>query len=133
MATFNLKIITPYGVHFEGEAEGVTVRAITGDLSIWAHHIDIVTALGIGKATVTVNGEKKTAACSGGVLSVINGEVTVLAQTFEWADEIDIDRVHRALEKRKEELREAVDAKHIELARLGIKRALIRESVKTGK
>ena len=131
MATFNLKIVTPFGMHYEGQAEAITVRAVTGDISIWANHIDIVTALGIGKATVTVNGEKRTAACSGGVLSVIKGEVTVLASTFEWADEIDLERAKNALAKGKEELKSAKDSKNIEIARLRIKRALVRESVKT--
>lgn len=131
MATFNLKIVTPFGVHYEGQAEAITVRAVTGDISIWANHIDIVTALGIGKATVTVNGEKRIAACSGGVLSVIKGEVTVLASTFEWEDEIDLERAKIALAKGKEELKLAKDEKNIEIARLRIKRALVRESVKT--
>ncbi len=130
MATFNLKIVTPFGMHYEGPAEAITVRAVTGDISIWANHIDIVTALGIGKATITANGEKKIAACSGGVLSAIKGEVTVLASTFEWADEIDLERAQSALEKGKEELKSAKDQKDVELARLKIKRALMRESVK---
>ncbi|MBQ3008365.1 MAG: F0F1 ATP synthase subunit epsilon, partial [Oscillospiraceae bacterium] len=62
MSVFNLKIVTPYGVHYEGEAEAITVRAVTGDVSVWPNHVNLVTALGTGKASVTVNGERRTAA-----------------------------------------------------------------------
>lgn len=132
MASFNLKIVTPYGLSFEGQAEAITLRATTGDLSIWPNHIDIVTALGIGKATVTIDGKTKTAACSGGVLSVIKGEVTVLASAFEWAEDIDLERAKRSLEKSKEALKNATDDKHKELAKLAIKRAMVRSEVKAG-
>ncbi|MBQ2411926.1 MAG: F0F1 ATP synthase subunit epsilon, partial [Anaerotignum sp.] len=56
MPAFNLKIVTPHGVHYEGEAEAVTVRTVTGDVSIWPNHINLVTALGVGKASVTADG-----------------------------------------------------------------------------
>ncbi len=132
MRSFNLKIVTPHGVHFDGQAEGITVRTVGGDMSIWSGHVDAVTALGIGKAGVTVDGERRYAACSGGVLSVIKGDVTVLASTFEWAEEIDLERAREDLAKGKEELAVATDEKSVQLAKQRITRALVREGVKTG-
>ena len=133
MSVFNLKIVTPYGVHYKGEAEAITVRAVTGDVSVWPNHVNLVTALGTGKASVTVNGERRTAACSSGVLSVIRNDVTVLASTFEWKEDIDLERAREDLAASKEELKNAKDKKEIALAKVRIQRALTREAVKTEK
>ncbi|MEG0020211.1 MAG: F0F1 ATP synthase subunit epsilon, partial [Oscillospiraceae bacterium] len=102
----------------------------TGDVSIWAKHSDYVTALGIGKAVVTIGDEKRNAACNGGVLTVLKGEVTLLASTFEWQEEIDLNRANEALERAKEIMTNAQDARQLELAKLRIQRALTRIDVK---
>ena len=131
MRSFNLKIVTPDGVHYEGPAEGITLRTVVGDATIWAGHIDLVTALDIGKATVALSEtERRLAAASGGVLSVIGDNVTVLASTFEWREDIDLERAAASLEKGKRDLANANDKKEEELAKLRIKRALIRQEVK---
>ncbi len=111
MKTFPLQIITAEGIKFKGDADAVMVRGVSGDIGIRANHIDYVTALGTGKATVTENGKKRIAACSRGVLTVISGEVTVLASSFEWADEIDLQRAKTAEEKAKKRIAQAGDNK----------------------
>ena len=131
MATFNLKIFTPFGVHYEGQAEAITLRTVTGDASIWPNHSNMVTALDIGKCTVVINGEKRTAVCNRGLLNVEKNNVQVLASTFEWKEEIDLDRATKQLEIRKKELAEAKTAKEIEHAKLRVKRELVRVQVKT--
>lgn len=131
MQSFNLKILTPDGVKFDGQAQSVTLRGDTGDVTILARHIDYVTALGIGKAkVVNADGQIHWGACNGGVLSVMKGEVRVLATTFEWQEEIDDARALRSLEKGKKLLAEG-DGKSrtIDLAKLRIQRALTRDAV----
>ena len=60
MQSFNLKILTSDGVKFDGQAQSVTLRGDTGDVTILARHIDYVTALGIGKAkVVNADGERE--------------------------------------------------------------------------
>ena len=131
MATFNLKIFSPFGVHYEGEAEAITLRTITGDASIWPNHSNMVTALDIGKCTVVVDGEKRTAVCNRGLLNVEKNNVQVLTSTFEWKEDIDLNRAERELERRKKELAEAKTAREIEHAKLRVKRELVRIQVKT--
>ena len=63
MSTFQLTIVTPDGEYYHGPAESLTVRATTGELTLLAHHIDFVTALGMGEARVTIDGQKRYAAC----------------------------------------------------------------------
>ncbi len=131
MATFNLKIFSPYGVHYEGPAEAITLRTATGDMSVWANHANTVTALDTGKCTVTIDGEKRYAACSRGVVNVTKNVVTVLAARFEWKEDIDLERSLAELEQHKEELKNAKDEKEIIRAKIRIKRELVRQQVKT--
>ena len=85
MALFHLQIVTPDRMVFDGQAESVLLRTVNGDVCILARHIDYAAPLGIGVARVTdENGKTRAAACSGGLLSVANGEVRVIATTFEW-------------------------------------------------
>ena len=53
MRSFPLQIVTADGLHFDGEAEKLLVRTITGDVCILAKHCDYVTALGMGEAQLT--------------------------------------------------------------------------------
>ena len=131
MATFNLKIFSPYGVHFEGEAEAITLRTVTGDVSIWPKHSNTVTALDVGRCSVVINGEKRVGVCNRGLLNVTKNNVQVLAATFEWKEDIDLARAQSELERRKEEVAKATDEKSIARAKIRVKRELIRTQVKT--
>lgn len=106
MAQFHLKIVTPDGCFFDGEAEKLSLRTAEGDLGILANHIDLVTPIGIGEARVTAGGKTRCASCIGGLLSVLSGEVSVVATTFEWAEDIDRERAERAFEKAQKRLQD---------------------------
>ena len=99
MTGFPLKIVTPDGLEFDGIAEQLIVRTITGDMGIMAKHADCVAPLGMGEATVVIDGQRRRAACIGGMVSVINGVVNLVPTTFEWAENIDVARAE-ASEKR---------------------------------
>ena len=76
MTPFHLKIVTPDGLIFDGQAEELIVRTTGGDVAILARHINYVAALGMGRAVVVSGGNRRAAACIGGMLSVVDGEVT---------------------------------------------------------
>ena len=131
MATFPLKIMTPDGVAFDGAVTSVSCRTINGQLQLLARHIDICTALGMGEAhIVDAEGQRRRAACMGGLLSVLDGEVRLVATTWEWAEEIDQARAE-ASKKRAEEIlaQKNLDKRDYELAQARLKRALVRTSI----
>ena len=134
MSTFPLKIVTPDGLIYDGNAERLIVRSTTGDLAIMARHINYVTPLGMGKATVIANGKRREAACIGGMLSVVDGAVTLVPTTFEWADNIDVDRAEASLHRAEDVLhnKNASDT-DLRLAEARLHRALVRKSVATRK
>ncbi|MBQ9168261.1 MAG: ATP synthase F1 subunit epsilon [Oscillospiraceae bacterium] len=134
MTGFPLKIVTPDGLEFDGQAEELIVRTTTGDLGILAGHISCVAPLGMGRATIITDGQKRYAACIGGMVSVVNGEVTLVPTTFEWADEIDADRAEASLQR----AQKVLDSKdstgtEIKLAEARLRRALVRKSVASNK
>lgn len=130
MNTFSLKIVTSDGLQFEGQAEELIVRAVSGDLGILAGHINCVAPLGMGMATVKIDGEKRYGACIGGMVTVLDGNVKLVPTTFEWADQIDAARARASEERAKEILADKTSSDtDIHLAEARLKRALIRQSV----
>ena len=130
MKAFHLQIVTPDGPAYDGPAEKVLVRTTHGDVCILAKHIPYLTALGMGECRVTgSNGETRRAACMGGMLSVMDNEVTLIATTFEWAEDIDVSRAERARRRAEELLHKHLETRDLELAQARLKRALTRIQV----
>ena len=130
MTPFKLKIVTPDGLIFDGEAEKLIVRTIGGDVCILARHMDYVSPLGMGQAIIEANGKRRMAACIGGMLSVSSGEVNLVPTTFEWAEQIDLDRVLRSHERATKVLSDSsASGTEIALAEARLHRALVRKSV----
>ena len=130
MTPFPLKIVTPDGLIFDGNAEEVIVRTVTGDMAFLARHVNCVVPLGMGRATIVVDGQKKYGACIGGMVSVVNGNVTLVPTTFEWAESIDAARAE-ASQNRAMNVLNKKDASEteIKLAQARLHRALVRKSV----
>lgn len=132
MATFHLQIVTPDRMVYDGEAQKIIARAVNGDVCILPGHIDYAVPLGIGEAKMTDGeGNTRLAACNSGLLSVHGKEVRLVAVTFEWADDIDLERARRAetaaLQTVEQMRREDRD---FTLAEAKLKRALTRIHVK---
>ena len=130
MTPFSLKIVTPDGLQYDGMAEELIVRTSTGDMGILAGHINMVAALGMGRATIIIDGKKRYAACIGGMVSVVDGAVNLVPTTFEWAENIDHARAARSAENAKA----IIDSKDssaadIQMAQARLKRALVRSNV----
>ena len=130
MTPFSLRIVTPDGLEYDGQAEEVIVRTITGDLGILAGHMNCVAPLGMGRATIVVEGKKRYAACIGGMITMEGGKATQVPTTFEWADEIDADRAERSYQRARKILddKSSTDT-DIRLAEARLHRALVRKSV----
>ena len=130
MNTFSLTIVTPDGLRYEGQAEELIVRAVSGDMGILAGHINCVAPLGMGMATVKIDGEKRFGACIGGMVTVLDGAVKLVPTTFEWAEGIDIARAKLSEARAKEILADKTSSDtDIRLAEARLKRSLIRQSV----
>lgn len=124
--TFSLQIVTPDGEVFNGQAERVCCRTIDGDVAILARHCDYCTAIGMGEAHVVVDGQTRRAACMGGMLTVLNGAVRLVATTWEWAEDIDKARAESARKRAEESLAKATEKTARAMAEARLRRALVR-------
>ena len=131
MTSFPLKIVTPDGLIHDGNAEMVIVRTITGDMAFLARHINCVAPLGMGRATIVADGKKRYAACIGGMISVVDGALTLVPTTFEWADAIDADRAQASLDRAQKILdnKDNVTETDLKLSEARLHRALVRKNV----
>lgn len=130
MSSFPLKIVTPEGLIFDGQAEKLIVRTTSGDTAILARHINYVTPLGMGQAVVVADGNRRLGACIGGMLSMVNGECTLLPTTFEWAEDIDVERAEASRQKAEKILADSNSTEaDLQLAKARLYRALIRKNV----
>ena len=131
MSTFHLQIVTPDGQAFDGQAQKLFCRTIDGDVCILANHCDYLTALGMGEARVTMeDGTVRRAACIGGMLAVAKNHVRVVATTFEWSEDIDLERAKRAHDHAKEKLAQTgLSACDEQRLRAKLYRSLVRSHV----
>ena len=128
MSTYHLEVVSMDGLDFDGEVQKLLLRTIDGDVEILARHTDYCTAIGMGTARVTMaDGTERKAACIGGMLSVLKGEVKVFPTTWEWSEEIDIERAKAAKAKAEERLSDQFLDKEARIrAEAKLYRALVR-------
>ena len=130
MNTFNLQIVAPDRIIYDGEATFLLVRAMSGDIGIQANHQKLVTPLTIGKMKVEFDGAPpRFAAITGGFMKVGNNTVTVLTTACEWQDEIDLERAQKAAERARKDREAAKSQQEMDQAEVRLKRALNRISV----
>ena len=134
MTPFPLKIVTPDGPEFDGQVEELIIRTTTGDLGILAGHQNCVAPLGMGRATLVIDGQKRYASCIGGMISVMNGDATLVPTTFEWAQEIDLPRAEASYQRAQAVLsNKSSSDTDILLAEARLRRALVRKNVGSAK
>ncbi len=128
MSSYHLQVVSMDGLDFDGEVQKLLLRTIDGDVEILARHTDYCTAIGMGTARVTMaDGTERKAACIGGMLSVLKGEVKVFPTTWEWSEEIDIERAKAAKAKAEERLSDQLLDKEARIrAEAKLYRALVR-------
>ncbi len=85
MNVFNLKISTPDGDTFVGEAVKLDVRGIEGELAVMAGHVPFMTALVPCDCRILLpDGNERVGVCDGGLLAATQNEVTLLASAYKW-------------------------------------------------
>lgn len=127
MAKQLVEIVTPERVVFSGEATMVIARGAEGELGILPNHIPLVTPLKIAPVRIKLEGDKELkVAVSGGFMEVRGDKVTILAETAELPDQIDVERAQRAKARAEQRLSERHPDLDIRRAERALQRALTR-------
>ena len=130
METFNLKIVTLDGIEYDGFVLSIVARTTSGDVCILKNHADYVAPIEIGKVKIKDENGEKYGACSGGFISVSDGEARIVATTFEFAEDIDVARAENAKEKAQNKLNSDKTSK---IAEIKLKKALLRLEISKSK
>lgn len=104
-ATFPLDIVTPEKTVLSETVQSIQLPAAEGSLGILAGHAPLLAELSVGECVVRLpNGAQEQLVIAGGFVEVSREKVTVLADTAEFAAEIDVDRAEQALARAREML-----------------------------
>jgi F-type H+-transporting ATPase subunit epsilon len=126
---FDVKIITPDRIFYEGNASMVEFTTTEGDIGVYPEHIPLTVIIAPGVLTIHEDGGLKQAAIHSGFAEIRGDRVTFLAETAEWPDEIDVNRAKRAEERARERLQSHQANIDVLRAELALKRALTRQAL----
>ena len=133
---FKLEIVTPERVFFSDEVDMVILRGIDGDLAILKNRAPIITPLSIGKIRIKKDGKERVASISGGYVSATREKTTVITDSAEWPEEIDVERAKESKERAERRLsqREGIDILRAEASlRRAINRLEVAKLIKNNK
>jgi F-type H+-transporting ATPase subunit epsilon len=128
MAQIRCEIVTAERTVFEDDVSMVVAPGIEGQLGILPQHAPLMTVLTYGELLIRREGrEDEFIAIGGGFMEVGPDHVTILADSAERADEIDVDRAEAA-RRRAEELMAQKQRRDADLARAeaALRRSMIR-------
>nr|WP_216369212.1 MULTISPECIES: F0F1 ATP synthase subunit epsilon [unclassified Brevibacillus] len=125
-----VEVVTPERVVYSGEASMVIARGVQGDLGILPNHMPLVTPLKIAPVRIKTEGEKEIRmAVSGGFMEVRGDKVTILAETAELPEDIDVERAKAAKERAEKRLIDKHPDLDIRRAERALQRAMARLDV----
>jgi F-type H+-transporting ATPase subunit epsilon len=120
VSTMQLDIVTPERTVYSEQVEMVIARAAEGDIGILPHHSPFVSPLKITAVRVKKDGKEILVAISGGFIEVRGDKVTILAETAELPQDIDVERAEAAKKRAEKRLadkkKEDIDFKRAQLA-----------------
>lgn len=105
MTNLYLTVVTPERIVFEGAAESVSAMTRSGEITVLANHEPLVTLLRAGEMRIRHEGGEELLAISAGVLTVDANVVSVLAETAERSEELELGAVEEAKRRAEEALK----------------------------
>lgn len=104
----DVKIIAPDRVFYEGQVSFIEFNTTEGIMGIYPKHIPMTVVIAPGILKVVDDEGEKSAALHSGFAEVLGDSITILAESVEWPDEIDVRRAEELRPERKDESRTAV-------------------------
>ena len=126
---FQLRIITPDRVFYEGEVEMVEFNTTEGQIGVLPGHIPLTVIVKPGILNIYEADGEKEAALHSGFAEILPERITILAEVIEWPEEIDIDRAEEARMRAEERLRSRTPETDIMRAETALLRAIARIQV----
>jgi F-type H+-transporting ATPase subunit epsilon len=130
VSKLTIEVVTPERVVYSGEATMVIARGLEGDVGILPNHMPLVTPLKIAPVRIKTVGDKETViAVSGGFMEVRGVKVTILAETAELPEDIDVERAKAAKTRAEQRLNDKHPDLDLRRAERALQRAISRLQV----
>ena len=127
--TFRLRVIAPERLFYEGDVDMAELNTTEGEIGILPEHIPLTTIVAPGVLKITKGEEIKEAALLEGFMEVKKDSVTILAESCEWPEEIDVNRANEAKIRAERRIKSGDSQVNITRAEAALKRSLTRLSL----
>jgi F-type H+-transporting ATPase subunit epsilon len=125
-----LVIVTPERQILKETVSEVTMPGADGYLGVLPGHAPLITELGAGELTYrTTGGQTGLLAVIRGFAEVLPDRVSILAETAEFAGDIDLERAQAALKRAQERIAKGGEDIDWDRATMSLQRALVRIQV----
>lgn len=121
-----LEIVTPDMKVLSETVDYVGAPGYEGEFGVLANHIPFLSALRIGNLYYKKGGKTQYVFISGGFADVSDNKVTILAESAEKAENIDVERAMKAKERAEKRLAQQQEAAAYARAQAALQRALFR-------
>jgi F-type H+-transporting ATPase subunit epsilon len=102
-----VEVVTPERLVVNDKADYIEIPAITGYIGVFPGHAPLITEVAVGEITYKIGTDTKRLAVASGFVEVLPQKVTILAETAERPEEIDVGRAQAAKQRAEEALRTA--------------------------
>lgn len=127
MNTFSLKVIACDRVFFDGRCKQVILPLEDGRKAIQAHHENMAFAVEVGEIRIQEeNGNWIYGVTGTGFAQIMNNRATVIVDTCESPEDIDVRRAKEAKERAEEQLRQKQSIQEYYRSKASLARAMER-------
>jgi F-type H+-transporting ATPase subunit epsilon len=98
MNKFEIEILSPQGIVFEGELMSASFPTASGIITVLSGHANLVTKLHSGEIVINSSNGIKKITVSGGFIEIANNNVNVVAEFAAQSDETNKQKIQRAVE-----------------------------------
>lgn len=124
--SFHLVIISPRGIYFDNEVESLTLKLTSGYRTILSGHAPLIGSLAYAPMHIIKDNKTTYYSLNGGAINVSKEKVTLIVNSIESKDEIDIKRAKEAKERAEERLSSKDPNIDIKRAQAALYRAISR-------
>jgi len=104
MSDLNVEIVTPDGVVFFEKAQSCWAPGAKGQFQVLKNHADFLGVLNVGEIRLSRESGELSLATSGGYIEVRKNKISIVVESAEFADKIDVDRAKSAEKRARERI-----------------------------
>ncbi len=124
--SLKLEIVTPDKLVLSETVDYIGAPGYEGEFGVLPNHIPFLSALQIGNLYYKKGGNVSYVFVSGGFADVSDNKITILAESAEKAEEIDIERARKAKQRAEERLQQQKEKVDFARAQAAMQRAIMR-------